>query len=285
MLLFFCLFAQFPFLLIGGNVNELALSLKPLLKEEPFSEIVTLGSMCLPKFRVKSFLGKNMQKNLRNGNYLFDWMFILNYTLLAKAISNNLTGVFDQQSLVVKPQRFYDKNYEIFLNQVYKKAFSPETRSKNRDRPSGLYNEKYDFFFNHVYDHMRGVHLTPELFNRTYASFHSKFVYLIHQSLNAFRNPRKTLYLSYVYTEQHQQSDFVTLMNSIKAQRGNNNFLLLVLVIETLKPSNTYAFDLIIDGNLCFHEIKFYAYPEWFSAASIQQWDNILSLFLSNGRV
>lgn len=240
-----CFKAQ-PINFQNSDFQKFTTAIKPLLSNSSFTEIVTLGSLCLPKFRVRSFLTGNQQVNLRNGNYLFDWMFILNYTRLAIALRNNLTGVFDKESLVV--------------------------------RAGMLHNPKYAFLFNHVYDHIKGFKLTPQTFMETYDSIIDKYVYLTQQSLYSFRMPQKTLYISYVYN-RHSQSDFVNLLNSIKSQRVNNDFLLLILVTKGLKE--TYDFDTLIDGNLCFHEIDNYPYPVWHSEKSKSQWNRILSLFLS----
>jgi hypothetical protein len=244
-----CFKAQNSTIFASDNLQKFIVAIKPLVSGDPFTEIVTLGSLCLSKCRTKSFLSDYKPENLRNGNYLFDWMFILNYSSLAIAIRNNLTGVFDRQSLRVIPQ--------------------------------GLYNPKYGFMFNHVFDHIKDFKLNPQSYNRTYDSIHDKYVYLTRQSLASFRMTQKTLYISYVYTLKHRQSDFINLVKSIRDQRGNSNFLVLVLVIRDLMP-NRFVFDTLIEGNLCFHEIEYYRLAEWGSEKSKTQWNRILNEFVSS---
>jgi hypothetical protein len=242
-----CFKAQNITIFVNDNIQKIAAALKPMLSDDPFTEIVTVGSNCLPKFRTQSFLKSQTSSNLHNGNYLFDWMGILNYSRLAEAVKNNLTGVFDQKSLEA--------------------------------RPGGLYNQKYDLLFNHVYDHMPRFRITPQSFAQTYPSIQAKYVYLTSQTVAAFRMTQKTLYISYVYTQQHKQSDFINLLNSIRAQRKNNNFFMLVLVANNLSPIN-FVFDTLIEENLYFHQIDYYPLSHWHTEQSKAQWNRILSLFL-----
>lgn len=195
------------------------------------------------------FLKDKQTRNLQNGNYIFDWMIIKNYTLLSEAVRNNLTGVFDQESLEV--------------------------------RPDGLYNPKYDMLNIHVYDHMANFKLTPESFKETYSSINEKYVYLTNKTLSAFQNSRKTLYIAYVLSSHHEQSDFINVLDSIKAQRADTNFLLLVLVTRNSRPSRGYTFDTLIEQNLCIHEIELYPIQGRHSRKGKVQWNRILDIFLS----
>lgn len=212
---------------------------------EPFTKIMTLGQDCLTKFRVRSFL-KNCNSSMKNENYLFDWMQVYNYSLLGEAIRNNLTEVFTRSSLSVKP--------------------------------SGIYNEKFGFNFIHAFQHISGFNFTIENFNRHFDSISNKYKYLTMKSLSGFKMPDKTLYLAYVYGQQHTQLEFENLLNSIKTQR-NNNFLLLILVMKKQRHSfYNYSFNTMIGGNLCFFEFEFDSNFSWHSEETTTKWDKILNI-------
>lgn len=231
-------------------------------EHKSFNQIVTIGSVCLTKFRTKSFLNKyDSQKKIYNVNHLFDWMYLLNYRFFGDALLNDFNDSFGLNHVKVK--------HNVFgIGAV-------------------LTNDKYRFVFNHVFDandhvsHNRGPKcLTQQSFIENYSSIAEKFDHLIKNSQTSFIGSKQpTLYVSYIFDSLGKsQADFLYLLNAIKSKR-DENFLLLVLVSEDVL--NQYDYDTILEENLIFHKIKFYQFKLWNSEDSINQWDDILNIVLS----
>lgn len=68
--------------------------------------------------------------------------------------------------------------------------------------------------------------------------------------------------------------------HQLKAKR-KDNFLMLVLVEENLSKIQSYEFDKLLHGNLIFHKIKLFSLNDWHKNMSINQWDEILQIFVN----
>ncbi len=235
----------------------------------PFEQIVTIGSNCLTKFRILSYLKKSSQsqesqKQIENPNHLFDWFVPLNYTLFGEALLNDFNDSFDPDVLKV---------------------------GKFPGMGAILVNPKYGFIFNHAFDGIDEVSsydnhklLTTESFHKYFYLIKDKYDHLKKNSRKAFMNNKRTVYIVYACSSPskingQKQIDFVNLMHSIKSKR-DQNFLLIVLVSSNILSVNNYEFDIVIEDNLIFHEIKLFSFNQWHSKESIKQWDDILQLLL-----
>ena len=227
---------------------------------EAIKSVVTFGSNCQAKGRVVSFYNnKTIIKRFQTHNHLFDWMVPLNYTLLGIAAENNFTDAFGEEFLTVRP----------LLGVL------------------SLFNDQYQFIFNHPFDGIGNFvshkFLNDDLFHKYYYLIDEKFKLLTQKSQEAIHTDKKTLYIIYGDTTHsdpmaQRQEDFIAFTNSIKKHR-NNNFLVLVLVTDSLSARNDYIFDTIIEGNLIIHQIQLYPYNLWSHKESITQWNNILNIF------
>ena len=243
----------------SSNIDAFKTALKPILNES-FESVLSFGSCCLTKYRILSFCKQNPE--VKNSNHLFDWMVPLNYTALGEAIKNEFKDVFGTNFLTVKHE------YSLQV----------------------LYNYKYQLVFNHAFDGIKEVStrenhnlLTTDSFLKYYHLIEKKFKYLTNNSKYAILNTKKTLYIVYAtnYPSKpngQKQADFFSLMHSIKSKR-NDRFLLLVMVTDTLSSINTYEFDVLLEGNLIFHQIKHFSMFFWHCEESIQEWNEILELF------
>lgn len=246
------------------NTNEhqlknLEIAISPYLNKK-FELVVTLGSLCLTKYRISSF--PHIKRNFEVSNHLFDWMIILNYTAFGMAVENEFNDVFGIDYL-------------------------------NVTNESWLKNEKYNFLFNHVFgfeevSHKGKNRLTHELFHKYYYLVEAKMNALVNNSKNAIMNSKKTLYVVYAGTstftgfsaDGKTQSDFINLMNSIKLKR-DDNFMILVLVTEKMAARFFYEFDVVIENSIVFHLIKEFDVHNWSSEESVSQWNKVLNIFLN----
>ena len=231
---------------------------------EPFEQIVTLGANCLAKFRALEY--KKSNGRIETWSHLFDWMVVMNYTALGKAVENDFNDVFGLQYLKVASAS-WDSSIPV------------------------LYNEKYQFQFNHAFDGLNEISYSQLSNKLTTASFHKyfhliekKFEYLSEKSRKAINTTKKTLYLSYSVGPSdingNRHEDFVSMLRSIKSKR-NNNFLYLVLVTEEMARMNIYDFDELIEGNLVFHLVRDFHLNLWSGPECSAQWNDILDVVLN----
>lgn len=233
-------------------------AIKPFRYENP-NQIVTLGSNCLTKFRALSFIRKNPR--ILGCNHLFDYMVPLDYSLLAEAIANNFTDAFKKDLLTV-------------------------THDYWNSGGSVIHHTKYKFQFNHAFDGHDEVNhfgfinrLDEALLQKYFYLIEAKFDHLVENSQKAFTNLNRPLYVIYASKthadpKKQRQEDFLEVLSAIKSLR-DNKFLLLVLVGRDLASENSYNFDVLIDGNLCFHMIESYNNDDWHIRKSVKQWDEL----------
>lgn len=231
-----------------------------IFKIGPFDEIITLGSCCLPKWRLLSYI-KRKKSTVKNRSGLFDWMVPLNYTLFGEAVQNDLLGSFEPNFLSVRPIPWSANSKYL-----------------------ALYNIKYEFVFNHAFDLVRNFKLSNESFLQMFPIIRDKMVYLTNNSLAAFKSTQNILYIIYAAEwpsspEGQGMQDFINLVNSIRRKR-NNNFLVLVLTTRNMSKLNNYILNSAINDNLIIIEIDFYNINEWHSKESIEQWDKIFDIVL-----
>jgi len=190
-----------------------------------YQKITGLGNWCTTKGNINLYFNKesNWRHTKKGHGDLFDWMFMLDYSKLVKALENNLEDILDI------------KNIEILT--------APHDLNS-------LYDSKYSMIWNHLFD-LYGVstrfNVNRDNLKEVLLEVKSKINYLKNKFISL--KEYKTLYV--ISFDEHTWWKYphhaiepslevlVEVRNALSKLRGNSNFTLLYMTSSSSSSSSS----------------------------------------------